>query len=434
MNQSLPIAKGPVEILCKRLKPMTYPKNLTFLAIFCLTISLGHSQTSTNRWMAGLSGIFLDYQGPLTGNYTQIRSFDPGITMGAHVYLSPLLNLSLNSSFVPEATYPVSGDQFISTSLIDVNSLIRLKANNDKLLREDALFAPYIGTGFGLNTASNNIRMYVPAVLGVQVQISKNFSLQFETTYKQSIAKNQPQPLTHTAGFIFALSEDKKKPTPGGKGNNSSDDEMELLADTDGDGVPDRDDICPDVKGKAMYLGCPEEKADPDPYANNQASPSNTPAKGDENAVSGAQIQEAAPTQLEIPTSSPEPIQPVSQADLKYLETAMSSVYFERGSDELAYQSLPVLDTIAMILTRNPQYDLEVLGHTDNTGSQNKNLVLSIKRAFKVKYYLVYEKGIRMSRISSDGYSSVAPISDNGTEQGRAKNRRVEFKLSPTKK
>lgn len=414
---------------------MTFKNFFTFLAALCLAIPFSNAQTSDSRWMAGLSGIFLDYQGPLTGDYTQVRTFDPGITMGAHVYLSPLLNLSLNSSFVPEATYPVSADDFLSTSLIDVNTLIRVKANNDKLLREDALFAPYIGTGFGLNTASNNIRMYVPAVLGVQLQISKNFSLQFETTYKQSIAKNQHQPLTHTAGFVFALSENKKK-VKEPKEKKEPNTEMDLLADSDGDGVADRDDICPDVKGKAMYLGCPEEEST-DPIAKNetpptQPSPRPQPHKPSTPEPSSAQ-KEPAVTELNISSSiANEPLRPVSQADIAYLDEAMSSVYFEKGSDELAYSSLGVLDTVAMILNRNSQYNLEVLGHTDNTGSQNNNLVLSIKRAFKVKYYLVYEKGIRMSRINSDGYSSAAPISDNDTAQGRAKNRRVEFKLTPS--
>ena len=400
---------------------MTYKQLFSFLATFCLAVTLGQAQTSETRWMAGLSGIFLDYQGPLTGNFTQVRSFDPGITVGAHVYLSPLLNLSLNSSFVPEATYPLSADNFLSTSLIDVNSLVRLKANNDRLLREDALFAPYIGTGFGLNTASNNIRLYVPAVLGVQVQISKNFSLQFETTYKQSLAKNQYQPLTHTAGFVFAISEDKKvKPPKDIKEDKNT--KMEKLADTDGDGVPDRDDICPDIKGKAMYLGCPEEESDP------IAETKPDPAPQDPSPAQPKPV-----TEIKLPEAKTTPLIPVNEADLSYLDRAMTRVYFEKGSDELAFESLSVLDTVAMILTRNSQYDLEVLGHTDNTGSQNDNLVLSIKRAFKVKYYLVYEKGVRMSRITSDGYSSAAPISDNSTAKGRAKNRRVEFKLTPSK-
>lgn len=413
---------------------MTFKNLFTFLAAFCLAFPLSQAQTSDTRWMAGLSGIFLDYQGPLTGNFGQVRTFDPGITMGAHVYLSPLLNLSLNSSFVPEATYPLSADNFLSTSLIDVNTLVRVKANNDRLLREDALFAPYIGTGFGMNTASNNIRMYVPAVLGVQLQISKNFSIQFETTYKQSLAKNQHQPLTHTAGFVFALSENKKKVKEPKENEKEKEQQNDLLADSDGDGVADRDDICPDIKGKAMYLGCPEEEST-DPIAKTETpkNPQQQTRPPQQTSPEPSNAQKEAPvTELNISShANKEPLRPVSQADMAYLDAAMSSVYFERGSDELAYSSLGVLDTVALILNRNPQYNLEVLGHTDNTGSQNNNLVLSIKRAFKVKYYLVYEKGIRMSRINSDGYSSAAPISDNETEQGRARNRRVEFKLTP---
>ena len=429
MYQSLPKEKGPVGILSKQPTPMTYKPFTTFLAAICLVFNFAHAQTSETRFMAGLSGIFLDYQGPLTGDYTQIRSFDPGITVGAHAYLSPFLNLSINSSFIPEATYPLSADNFLSTSLIDVNSLIRFKFNNDRMMREDALIAPYIGTGFGLNTASNNIRLYVPAAVGFQFQVSKNFSLQFETTYKQGFAKNQYQPLTHTAGFIFALSENKKvnpDPKDDKKPPKEKKQDLEVLADSDGDGVPDRDDICPDVKGKRMYLGCPEEEEDPiaqapSPDPNPGAQPMTDPVPGNQQTLT----PDPTPTTI---------IPPVDPSDLTFLEDAMSRVYFEKGSDELKYESLAVLDTVAMIMDRNPLYDLEVLGHTDNTGSQNENLILSIKRAFKVKYYLVYEKEIRMGRITSDGYSSAAPISDNATAEGRARNRRVEFKMTPSKR
>lgn len=55
--------------------------------------------------------------------------------------------------------------------------------------------------------------------------------------------------------------------------------------------------------------------------------------------------------------------------------------------------------------------------------------MLSVKRAFKVKYYLVYQKGIRMARISSDGYGDASPISTNDSAEGRKQNRRVELRM-----
>ena len=111
------------------------------------------------------------------------------------------------------------------------------------------------------------------------------------------------------------------------------------------------------------------------------------------------------------------------------MDLAMDNIYFEQGSDKLTTDSYAILDKVSAILQKYPNYNLQVMGHTDNTGSGNENLVLSIKRAYRVKYYLVYTKGIKLARISSDGYSSVAPIAENSTDDGRARNRRVEFRL-----
>ncbi|GAB4412244.1 MAG: hypothetical protein OHK0039_18060 [Bacteroidia bacterium] len=407
----------------------------TCLAVLFLLVNTAVAQTSDSRWMAGLSATFLDYQGPLTGDYLRVRSYDPGISMAAYAFLNPWMNLSITSSFVPETMYPMSTDNIIGTSLIDANALLRIKSNNGKLLQEDAFLAPYLAAGFGMNTASNNFRMYVPGGLGVRVQVSKNFSIQFESLYKFGLGEGNIQHLQHTAGFVFALPS-----KPAGGDDEDDDDEEEprkgkALADRDGDGVPDRDDICPDEKGMAMYLGCPEEVEEedtvvtpPKPTPPNEPHPNTgyKPAQGPTEIVIGGENDGGS--------TSPAPAgnykkMPADQ--LRFIEEAAGRIYFEAGSDQLTPESVKVLNEVAAILKQYEAYELQVLGHTDNTGDQAKNLILSIKRAFKVKYFLVYEHNIKMARITSDGYSSVAPVSDNGTEEGRRLNRRVEFKVTP---
>jgi outer membrane protein OmpA-like peptidoglycan-associated protein len=69
---------------------------------------------------------------------------------------------------------------------------------------------------------------------------------------------------------------------------------------------------------------------------------------------------------------------------------------------------------------------IEVYGHTDNLGSEEYNLELSLKRAVNVVTYLV-EYGIASDRLSYKGFGHSSPIADNNTEKGRKKNRRVEF-------
>ncbi|MEZ4830265.1 MAG: OmpA family protein [Bacteroidia bacterium] len=404
------------------------------LATLFLTLPTFHTtqaQTSHSPWMAGVSGIFLDYEGLLYGDPTRVRSFDPGISFGAHAYITPWLNASLNSAFVPEATYPVGENQFISTSLIDVNTLVQFKSNGT-FLEEDALVAPYLTTGFGLNTASNNLRLYIPAGIGVKFQVTQNFSFQIESLYKQRLGKEKFQHISHSIGFVFALPGQNpyKRPDP----VREPEPEPEItdeLADSDLDGVLDRDDLCPNVKGMALYLGCPEgdRKDMADPVVVIDVPKKNDPVINLPVITNAPVITELEGSGVPTPPATTTTPTPMTAGERRYIEAAMANIYFEASSDKLTPESYPVLDTVAMILNKYPQYDLQVLGHTDNTGDQNSNLVLSIKRAFRVKYYLVYEKDVRLSRITSDGYSSAAPVADNTTVEGRAKNRRVEFRL-----
>jgi outer membrane protein OmpA-like peptidoglycan-associated protein len=81
---------------------------------------------------------------------------------------------------------------------------------------------------------------------------------------------------------------------------------------------------------------------------------------------------------------------------------------------------------VASILMKNPEIEVEVQGHTDNTGIAKYNQWLSEKRAQRVKDYLV-SKGVDPSRLAAKGYGLTQPVASNDTEDGRAQNRRVEL-------
>ena len=106
----------------------------------------------------------------------------------------------------------------------------------------------------------------------------------------------------------------------------------------------------------------------------------------------------------------------------------LKGVNFETGSANLTQASFPILDEAAATLLKHPSLKLEVGGHTDNTGSAAGNDRLSQKRAETVMNYLV-SKGIKAETLSAKGYGSSKPIADNGTTEGKAKNRRVELKI-----
>ena len=80
-----------------------------------------------------------------------------------------------------------------------------------------------------------------------------------------------------------------------------------------------------------------------------------------------------------------------------------------------------------MLLKDNPQIQVEIAGHTDSMGSEKANLAISEKRALSVKKYLQDKYNIPDSRMTIKGYGSSKPVADNNTQEGRSKNRRVEF-------
>jgi outer membrane protein OmpA-like peptidoglycan-associated protein len=102
-------------------------------------------------------------------------------------------------------------------------------------------------------------------------------------------------------------------------------------------------------------------------------------------------------------------------------------IYFDFASDRLKPESTPVLDEIAQVMKKHPDWRLSVSGHTDNIGGDAYNLDLSKRRAAAVKQALVARYHIAPDHLSTNGYGSSSPIDTNDTLEGRARNRRVEL-------
>ncbi|GAH11918.1 unnamed protein product [marine sediment metagenome] len=115
----------------------------------------------------------------------------------------------------------------------------------------------------------------------------------------------------------------------------------------------------------------------------------------------------------------------------KEYKLVLPKVYFETDKFEIKPEFYPVLDgavkTINTILSRGSNITIEVQGHTDNVNTDAYNLKLSKERANAVKNYLVTKHGIESTRLITKGYGESKPAASNDTEEGRVKNRRVEF-------
>ncbi len=104
-------------------------------------------------------------------------------------------------------------------------------------------------------------------------------------------------------------------------------------------------------------------------------------------------------------------------------------VEFESGSTNLTPMGLGILDDMAGVLQRVGDKPVLITGHTDNVGNSTANLALSNKRAEAVKQYLI-GRNINASRLSTTGKGDLDPIASNDNEEGRTRNRRIEFTLN----
>jgi len=106
--------------------------------------------------------------------------------------------------------------------------------------------------------------------------------------------------------------------------------------------------------------------------------------------------------------------------------TYAAVVLFDINSAEVKSEAYPMLTEAVLIMKKNPDLNVEIDGHTDNTGAAAYNMALSEKRAEAVKNHLV-TRGVDPKRLSTKGFGFTKPAASNATKEGRAKNRRVEF-------
>lgn len=110
----------------------------------------------------------------------------------------------------------------------------------------------------------------------------------------------------------------------------------------------------------------------------------------------------------------------------------LNNIFFEYGKTLLRTTSYPELNRVVKLLEAYPKLKIEISGHTDNKGSLAINKKISEKRAKAVVDYLL-GKGIVESRLTYKGYAYLQPVATNDTEEGRQRNRRVEFKIISAK-
>jgi outer membrane protein OmpA-like peptidoglycan-associated protein len=204
--------------------------------------------------------------------------------------------------------------------------------------------------------------------------------------------------------------------------------------DSDGDGVADLIDKCMNLFGLKENEGCPELDTDKDGVLDDKDKCPLVFGLIENNGCPVLDIDEdGVYDDIDECPNTPGPIEnkgcPVIEDDVvEVLKTAFENLEFESGSNNLKESSYPSLNELAIVLQNKKNWNLEISGHTDNTGDALKNLIISKKRAESIKQYL-FVKGIEENRIRVLYFGETMPIASNDTEEGRQRNRRVELKI-----
>jgi outer membrane protein OmpA-like peptidoglycan-associated protein len=310
---------------------------------------------------------------------------------------------------------------------------------------------------------------------GLTFWFTENVGFALATTYKKSFgdrnigtsnAPDSPSHFQHTAGLTFQFGgkdtdgdgiydKDDACPEVAGlkqfngcpdtdgdgiiDGSDACPTEFGLAAlngcpDKDGDGIADKDDACPDTAGLATFKGCPDtdgdglaDKDDKCPTVAGPISNQGCPVlDADKDGV--PDLEDDCPT-VAGPASNkgcPE----VTPEVVESLKIQARSVFFNSGKSTFKTgdaATIASLDAIKEILKNYPNAKWSIEGHTDSTGSDKLNQKLSEDRANAIKNVLT-ENGIKAENLSAVGFGESKPIASNKTKEGRAQNRRTEVR------
>lgn len=202
------------------------------------------------------------------------------------------------------------------------------------------------------------------------------------------------------------------------------------VADSDGDGVPDAEDKCPNAAGTASMMGCPDTDgdgiSDRDDDCPREAGKAATNGCPDSDGDTVIDREDKCPRQAGPVNNQGCP--EITKEDQETIDFAIQNINFETASAVLTSDSRAVVDRVADILRRYPGYKLAIGGHTDSIGSADSNMRLSQRRAQAVYEYLA-AAGIRVNRMTHQGFGETMPIADNRYKDGREQNRRVTLDL-----
>ena len=456
-------------------------KNLSRL-LFAMLLVLGYSnvnaQDQNNPWQITIGVNAVDAYPSGDGGLFSETIFDEFANVEDHWNILPSLSTISVSKYLKDGfSFGIAGslnkiDKWgdISTNpdvtnKVDDLSYYALDGTIKYNFLEGKTFNPFVGIGGGYTWVDEIGAGTLNGSLGFNLWFNDNIGLTIQTAYKHAFEDYLNTHFQHSAGLsikfggtdtdgdgiydkddacpdVAGLAAFNGCPDTDGDGiEDSKDDcpneaglaELNGCPDTDGDGIADNKDNCPTVAGLKALNGCPDADGDgvtdADDKCPNEAGPAAN--KGcpwaDKDGDGVLDKDDKCPDVKGTVANNGCP--EVTETVQKQLNEYAKTILFDTGKSSIKAQSEAVLGDITAILKEYPTAKFTVEGHTDSVGSDQLNQRLSDSRANSVKEYLV-KSGIDAFRLSALGYGESKPIDSNKTRAGRANNRRVEINLA----
>ncbi len=336
----------------------------------------------------------------------------------------------------------------------------------DLINGEGGWFDPYLGAGGGyVFVGDMPSHGTANGTLGIKFWLSDNINLDFSSTYKHAFEDHYTKHMQHVVGvgFVFGGTDtdgdgiydkdDECPETPGlpefngcpdtdGDGIKDSEDACPEVAglpefngcpDTDGDGIPDNEDACPDVAGPAATNGCPDADGDgvidSEDECPNEAGPAanNGCPYADRDGDGVLDKDDKCPDVAG--TADNDGCPGVDASVLETLNGEAGRILFDTDKATIRTSSYETLDRIANIVKEYPNAQFIVEGHADSRASNAYNMALSERRAQSVVDYLTSKEGVNAGQLTIKAYGEENPIAPNTTAAGMQLNRRVKLTL-----
>ena len=451
-------------------------KNLSrlfFAMLLVLSFSNANAQDENNPWAIGIGANAVDFY-PVGENAPLGEYFDEFFNLSDHYnYLPSLSTVSVSrylaDGFSISAAGSINRISKIGDSSADDLSYYALdgtiKYSFAKLINSKTI-EPYLGVGGGYTWVDEIGAGTLNGTLGLNYWFSENIGITAQTSYKHAFEDYLAKHFQHTVGLAIKFGGkdtdgdgiyDKDDACPDVPGlaafngcpdsdndgiEDSKDDcpneaglaEFNGCPDTDGDGVPDKNDNCPTVAGLKALNGCPDADgdgvADKDDNCPNEAGPAannGCPWK-DTDGDGVLDKDDKCPNEVGTVANNGCPEVKPTEEVMKQLNEYARTILFDTGKSSFTKDTDPVLKAMTAIFKEYPQADFAIEGYTDSVGSAKSNQLLSERRANAVRDYLV-SNGINADRLTAKGFGEENPIDTNKTAAGRKNNRRVEVKL-----